>query len=117
MNPGLPQGFVRFGTRHEVILKALHALGPMTYTDLMPLLGLACRRRAWAALRQLHAAGMIHAHGKVGGHGSAERAQLLWGLAPARKGTAYTPDPGAVRCARYRARKAQRVASVWEYRP
>ena len=115
-NAGLPQGFVRFGTRHEAILKMLHAFGDMTYTQMMEELSLDCRRRAYAALLQLEKAGFIFRVTKVGGHGSAERAAMLWSLTKRRVREAYTRDTGAERSTRYRARKAGRaVSSVWAY--
>ena len=117
-NAGLPQGFVRFGTRHEAILKALHRGGVMTYADLMEETGIDCPRRAYAAIMQLLRSKLIYRHDKVGGHGSTERAAYTYALTPKKIGDRYRKDSGAERSARYRARLKQRSATtVFAWRP
>ena len=118
MNAGLPQGFVRFGTRHEAILKALHRGGVMTYADLMEDTGIECPRRAYAAVLQLLRSGLVYRHDKVGGHGSVERAMYAYSLTPKKVGDHYRRDSQAVRSARYRARLKRRTATtVFAWRP
>lgn len=58
MNPGLPQGFVRLGTNHHLILKTLLDLGPLRHRDLVEDLGIETRRVS-VALAQLARAGLI----------------------------------------------------------
>lgn len=118
MNPGLPQGFVRFDTNHHRILVLLLALGPLRHRDLVEETALPSSQVS-VALAQLQQGGFIHRHPPARAYGTGDRTQAVWGLAPYRgKLPLHTVRvPHQERQRRYRANRRQRVASVWQFRP
>lgn len=118
MKPGLPQGYVRLGSDHHLVLQAMHELGLLRQRDLVEDLGME-RRRASVALARLAEAGLIHRHPPARAYDTGDRTQAVWGLTPYTGSKPLNPSrvPGQVRTARYRSAKRMRVASVFAYRP
>lgn len=120
MNPGLGQGFVRFGTVAHDILLYLHEHGPARYTDLFEELGHS--RGVSANLRRLRKFGFIYKYDVSPLKETGERTQAVWSLSMppgyrVRRMRDYKPLTPAERTKRYRERKKKRVSSIWEFRP
>lgn len=118
MNAGLPQGFVRLGTNHHLILKALLDMGPLRHRDLIEELGIE-QRRVSVALAQLAESKLIHRHPVAPAYETGDRTQATWGLDRYRgtKPLHTVRVTGYERTKRYRAAKRRRVSSIFEYRP
>lgn len=113
MNAGLAQGFVRFGTNHELVLRALHELGNLCHSDLVEELEIEARRVS-VAIAQLAKHGFIHQHPAARQYDTGRRTQAMWGLQPYAGSKSLRPRvPVRERTARYRASRRLRVASVF----
>jgi hypothetical protein len=117
MKPGLPQGYVQFGTLAHRILVVLHELGNMRHRDLveeMPDLLAGCIS---VALRRLARAGLIHRVGVASAYDTGEKTGSIYSLHPPTHYVRRRRVPGAERAARYRAAQRMRQAtSVFAWR-
>jgi DNA-binding HxlR family transcriptional regulator len=118
MNPGLPQGFVRFGSIAHRILIALHELGDMRHRDLvdeMPDLSVSC---IGMSLHRLMQAGLIHRVGVAAAYDTGEKTGSIYSLRPPTRHIRRHRATAAERTARYRAAQRLRQAtSVFAWRP
>lgn len=113
MNAGLAQGFLRFGTNHELVLRALHELGNLCHSDLVEELQIEPRRVS-VAIAQLARAGFIHQHPAARQYDTGRRTEAMWSLEPYKGTKSLRPRvPPRDRTARYRAARRLRVASVF----
>ncbi|WP_349745358.1 hypothetical protein [Roseateles cavernae] len=113
-NPGLSQGFVRFGTLAHRLLLALHTLGDLRSCDLVDELDADLRCVATNLIR-LRDAKFIYARGKVCGVPNNERTQMRWTLKPTET-TRYRRLSANQRRQRYQARLKLRAPSVFAFR-
>ena len=119
MNPGLAQGFVRFGTTAHAILLTLHTLGPQTLPALREAIygpGVALCDTS-ANLTRLHRLGFVFPVGRERQPG--RRISVVFGLRGGLRygwATATQPFTAAERSRTYRVRKRVRVGSVFAFR-
>lgn len=110
--PGLPQGFVRFGTVAHSILLALR-FGDATMAELVEECGLSAAEVSRTLLRLKHGR-FVHRHTKVSKYDTGlQRSQYLYSL-KRRAAVPYAPAAGSVRQARHTAARSMRVSSVFE---
>jgi hypothetical protein len=114
---GLPQGFVAFDTVACRVLKALHVLKKGTQSDIMEEAGIT-GWQACTAIHRLRKHGFLH---KIDTRctydvGRTEKTQWVYSLV--RRGIAkkYKKATPAERTRQYRARKAMKATSVFNFR-
>jgi DNA-binding transcriptional ArsR family regulator len=117
MNPGLKQGFVRFGTAAHKILLAVHELGRATHaiileeTELEP-------REVGMNLTRLRECGFLVKLGRVDGYVHNCRTQAMYAI-PAgklRKLPEFQNKTAQERTRKLRATKKMKVPSVFNFR-
>lgn len=114
---GLPQGFVQFDTVACRVLKALHALGSGTQSDIME----EAEITGWQACTAIH---RLRVHGflfKIGTRstyetGRIDTTQWIYSLHPRQIRQKYRKATPAERTRKYRERKAMKAASVFNFR-
>lgn len=117
MNPGLPQGFVRFGTvPHRILVFALE-FGRITHTMVEQELGIE-RREIGINIHRLRKFGFLVRIGRVDGYKTGCRTQgvhVLWGpdIKPLKS---FRNKTAAERTRKMRAKKAVKVPSVFQFR-
>lgn len=118
MNPGLAQGFVRFGTVAHRILLAMHEHGDMRHSELVEELDVPTGN-VGMNLTRLARYRFIWPAGKVSKYETgAAKTEMLFSLVHRRCiDQKYEPASGPEKQKYYRDARRKRVASVWEFRP
>lgn len=114
-NPGLPNGFVPFGTVAHRVLVALLELGDLRCADLVVELADVDQRAVGMALTRLARWGFIFKRRTVNARTKFERTQALWTLRPCQTAP-FHRITCAERCRRYHQRKRLQVPSVFAFR-
>lgn len=117
MNPGLAQGFLRFGTLLHDILLLLYNHGDMRQKDFVEELGRDATFGIAVSLRRLEKHGFIYACGKLHKYKANDGpTQMVWSLNPPEKILECKRASARERTRRYRAKKKTQVASVFDWR-
>lgn len=115
MVPGLPQGYVRFGSMAERVLKYLYEIGDARHRDLVEDLD-AEPREISVTLARLAKFKFIFPVGKVSTYETGDKTQMLWTLKPRKRPKPFKRATTSERTAVYRERKRRRANSVFNWR-
>jgi len=115
MNPGLPQGFVKFGTLAHRVLKLIHELGNLRHMDIADELPEFEEGHIAAVLQRLRAGKYIFKQDRALKYNTGERTQWIYGLQPSKSDHHYTRiSTPAERTARYREKlRARKTSSIF----
>lgn len=117
MNPGIAQGYLRFDTLLHRIIKILHANGPMRQCDILEELQQEDARGVSVSLARLAKHGFIYRCGKLHKYDTKDgRTQFVWSLEKPTEILVSRKATPRERTRRYRARKRERVSSVFDWR-
>jgi hypothetical protein len=118
MNPGLPQGFVRFDSVPCAILKFIYEHGEARHVDLFEE-GVASEFAIAMALVRLRRCGFIIRLGRASAYDTGDRTQAVYAIIGAKRRRDLESTKNATdseRTKRWRQNRRKRVPSVFQFR-